>query len=220
MLKISDYKTIIFDCDGVILDSNRIKTEAYYDTVVNDYGVAAAKKLLEYHQRYGGISRFHKFEYFLKNIIKCSTIQDNELQRLIENYGKTVLQKLFDCNFTDGFLEFFQALPKSAVKIVVSGGLQTELISVFEHKNLQTWFAGIFGSPDNKIEILTREIKNNLIIFPALFLGDSEYDYISAVKNNIDFVFVTKYTEFKSWREFFADKQDKIKIVQTLKELI
>ena len=26
---ISDYKALVFDCDGVVLDSNRIKTEAF-----------------------------------------------------------------------------------------------------------------------------------------------------------------------------------------------
>ena len=29
---INSYKSIVFDCDGVILNSNSIKTQAFYDT--------------------------------------------------------------------------------------------------------------------------------------------------------------------------------------------
>ena len=31
-INLKKYKTLVFDCDGVILDSNRIKTEAFYRT--------------------------------------------------------------------------------------------------------------------------------------------------------------------------------------------
>ena len=33
--KIQEYKSIVFDCDGVILDSNVVKTEAYFRTAKN-----------------------------------------------------------------------------------------------------------------------------------------------------------------------------------------
>ena len=33
LLKIKDFSTIIFDCDGVILDSNQVKTEAFKKTL-------------------------------------------------------------------------------------------------------------------------------------------------------------------------------------------
>ena len=31
MINYNKIETIVFDCDGVILDSNRIKTEAFYE---------------------------------------------------------------------------------------------------------------------------------------------------------------------------------------------
>ena len=41
-----DYKTWLFDCDGVILDSNKIKTESYYELAL-PYGKDKADKLIE-----------------------------------------------------------------------------------------------------------------------------------------------------------------------------
>ncbi|MDP2247466.1 MAG: HAD family hydrolase, partial [Nitrosomonadales bacterium] len=49
-MDISQYKTIVFDCDGVILDSNQLKTQAYFDTAI-DFGAneQQAKALMDYH---------------------------------------------------------------------------------------------------------------------------------------------------------------------------
>ncbi len=54
MLNIAEYKTIVFDCDGVILDSNIVKTEAYYRTAKR-LGVTddQAQALVDYHVRLG-----------------------------------------------------------------------------------------------------------------------------------------------------------------------
>jgi beta-phosphoglucomutase-like phosphatase (HAD superfamily) len=42
------YKTLVFDCDGVILNSNRIKTEAF-GQVAMQFGADAAKELVRFH---------------------------------------------------------------------------------------------------------------------------------------------------------------------------
>ena len=68
-IDLSHYQTLIFDCDGVILNSNQIKTEAFYN-VAKIYGHPAAQALKEYHILNGGISRYQKFEYLLTKILK------------------------------------------------------------------------------------------------------------------------------------------------------
>ena len=35
MIEISKYKSLIFDCDGVILNSNKIKTDAFRKVLKN-----------------------------------------------------------------------------------------------------------------------------------------------------------------------------------------
>ena len=63
----SQYKQVIFDCDGVILNSNDIKSNAFARSLI-DEDKGLVKQFIEYHKKNGGVSRFKKFEYFFKNI--------------------------------------------------------------------------------------------------------------------------------------------------------
>ena len=63
MKDVSQYATCVFDCDGVVLDSNQIKTQAFYNAT-QSYGHEFADQLVNYHLKNGGVSRYEKFEYF------------------------------------------------------------------------------------------------------------------------------------------------------------
>ena len=71
MIDLRQYQTIIFDCDGVVLNSNFQKIEAYRNTALK-YGATQdqAQALVDHHVSLTGISRYVKFDYFLKEIIK------------------------------------------------------------------------------------------------------------------------------------------------------
>ena len=68
MNKLDTYDTFVFDCDGVILNSNEYKSEAFFKSTLK-YGKENAKNL-RYHIKNGGISRNIKFKYFLKQFSK------------------------------------------------------------------------------------------------------------------------------------------------------
>ena len=70
MTNLSKYQTIIFDCDGVILNSNFQKIEAYRNTAIR-YGASEnqADQLAKHNIKLNGISRYVKFKYFLKEIM-------------------------------------------------------------------------------------------------------------------------------------------------------
>lgn len=90
-MKIADYRTLVFDCDGVILNSNGIKTEAFH-TVAMPYGESAAAELVSYHVLNGSISRFGKFEYLLSNIVPSK--QGPAIAELLSGYAIYVRQRL------------------------------------------------------------------------------------------------------------------------------
>ena len=95
-LKMSDYKTFIFDCDGVILNSNHIKTKAFWDSVI-DYGEDEACQLVAFHKSRGGISRYKKFEHFIDNILshsKTDISRQSLLNILLNRYSSNVLNNL------------------------------------------------------------------------------------------------------------------------------
>ena len=61
-------KAIIFDFDGVILDSMGIKSEASAK-IYEPYGDEIVKKVMEHHEANGEMSRYKKFEYYHKNFL-------------------------------------------------------------------------------------------------------------------------------------------------------
>jgi phosphoglycolate phosphatase-like HAD superfamily hydrolase len=67
--------------------------------------------------------------------------------------------------------------------------------------------SGLFGSPDNKDTILMREIESGNIEFPALYIGDSKYDYASSTRAGLDFVFLSDWTDMQDWETFCEEYQ-------------
>lgn len=194
------YRTFVFDCDGVVLDSNRLKTEAFRLAGL-PYGETAAAALVEHHVANGGISRFAKFRHFLDTLVPQGTSGPG-FEDLLTAYADAVSTGLRQCAMAPG-LEALREATAGSRWLIVSGGSQEELREVFAARGIDHWFdGGIFGSPDTKDEILAREIGNGNIALPALFIGDSKYDYRAARQAELDFVFATYWTEVADWQEF------------------
>ncbi len=195
--------TIVFDCDGVILNSNRVKTEGFRE-VAKQYGEDAAESLVDYHVQNGGISRYEKFEYLLSDILGRNVDKD-EVISLAGDYGDCVYQHLIKCEMVAD-LEKLRKYTKNATWIVASGSDQVELRKLFSVRGIAHLFdGGIFGSPDAKDKIIKRELESGNIHNPALFIGDSRYDHEVAIAAGLDFVFVYGWSEFPEWKKYCDD---------------
>ncbi len=205
-MNIQNYKTLVFDCDGVVLDSNKIKTEAFYQAAL-PYGEAAAQALVHYHVAHGGVSRYKKFDHFLNVLVPeyAHATDGPGLDALLTAYAAGVQEGLLQCQVAEGLDELRTATPNSRW-LIVSGGDQTELRRVFKLRDLDRFFdGGIFGSPDTKDEILAREIEDNNIVQPAVFFGDSKYDYQAAENAGLNFIFISAWSEVddtSTWLQF------------------
>ena len=214
---VTGYTTLVFDCDGVILDSNKVKTKAFYQATL-PYGEAAAQAMVDYHVANGGVSRYKKFAYFLEQILpNYSQQQGSDLEALLQAYAEYVREGLLSCQVAPGLENLRQKKPK-ARWLIVSGGDQAELRDVFARRGIAEWFdGGIFGSPDTKDEILARELGSGNIQKPSLFLGDSKYDFQAATAAGLDFVFLSGWTEVKDWAEW-SEFHD-LKVFSSIDEL-
>ena len=198
-LPITDYITLVFDCDGVVLNSNQVKTDAFYQTSLL-YGKQAAQAMVDYHVANGGVSRYKKFAHFLENIVPRQ--EGPDLNSLLASYASYVKNGLLSCEVAPGLQALRESTPE-ARWLIVSGGDQAELRDVFAHRGLTQLFdGGIFGSPDTKDEILQREFASSNVQHPALFLGDSKYDYQAARRAKINFVFISTWSEVVNWEEW------------------
>ena len=219
MLKIQEYKSIVFDCDGVILNSNKIKTRAFR-VASFPFGYEASRSLENYHLRNGGISRYAKFDYFLKTIVPINSKKNKELylKKMLKIYSEETGKGLLDSEITYG-LHSLRNKTKDSSWLIVSGGDQDQLHSIFAKKEIMYLFnGGIFGSPDTKNQILNRELTRGNIKLPALFLGDTELDHQVSVSNGLDFIFVSAWTEFRCYKQYCIDNS--IRMISKVYELI
>lgn len=201
MIRLKAYKTIVLDCDGVILNSNNIKTEAFFH-VTKKFGENYASRLVEYHINNGGISRYKKFDYFIKEILPPGNVGKLSSEHLIREFSHKIEESLINCEIESSLFQFRKMTSKSSW-MLVSGGQEDELSRVFIRRGISHLFdKGIFGSPENKISILKREIKNNTIQFPAVYIGDSTYDFLAASTVGIDFIFLSQWSEVKNHVKF------------------
>jgi len=210
MRPFTEYKTLVFDCDGVVLNSNQLKIQAYYDVAIK-FGAnkSQAQALVDHHVKLGGISRYPKFEYFLREIMQ-QAVTEQAMQDLLESFTVEVKRLLTDCEISP-YLADLRNNNMYAKWMIISGGDQLELRDIFQQRGIDKLFGGgIFGSPDNKDAILARELEAGNIVQPALFIGDSRYDHQASTNAGLDFVFLSAWTDVEGWQDYCATNQIKV----------
>ncbi|MBY8965049.1 HAD family hydrolase [Algiphilus sp. NNCM1] len=213
---IRKFQTILFDCDGVLLNSNRLKTDAFRAVAI-EFGQNAARELVDYHVANGGVSRQKKFDYFARHIIKARRPQALA-DRLVDLYGAVLRDRLQHCEGANG-LSALRRYTLASQWGVVSGGSQAELRAVFAQRGLSSHFdLGIWGNPKDKCALLKELLTDQLPRGPGLYLGDSRYDHVAAEHAGLSFVFVSGWTEFSGWREYCDDRN--IPVISSLVELL
>lgn len=217
-MDLSKYKTIVFDCDGVVLNSNKTKVDAYFQVAKRNGGTdEQAQALADHHVRKGSFPRNGKIEYYLKEILK-QPVTAEVMQRYLNTFEEVLDKALMECDVAPGLQELKAATPQ-ARWMLLSGGDQRELRKIFARRNLADLFeAGIFGGPDIKETVLAREKEDGNIQLPALFVGDSKYDYQAATDAGLDFVFLNGWTEVADWRQFC--EANRITVKQDIKALL
>ena len=141
MLNLSNYKFIIFDCDGVILDSNNIKVEAFKFALKN-FEKQKIDLFIEYHKKNGGISRYEKFKFFFRELIKIKKSEFKNVFDKATNDFSFYLKKNYKlAKLTPGVISFIKLAKFNKLKLyVVSGSDQNELIKLFKKKKLEFYF--------------------------------------------------------------------------------
>ena len=202
LLAITEYKTIVFDCDGVLLNSNKTKVKTYFDVAKQMGGTdEQAQAFVDYHIAKGSFPRNGKIKYYLANIVNQKETPEL-MQQYLQAFDDILDKALMQCEIAVG-IELLKKHTKSARWMVLSGGDQMGLRKIFERRKLTSYFeCGIFGGPDTKDIVLAREIENQNIRFPALFVGDSKYDHQASTGAGLDFVFLSDWTEVRDWEAY------------------
>jgi len=196
MHSINKYSQYIFDCDGVILDSNQLKIEAMALTL-NEIGIEEniVKECINYFSNNFGKSRFHHVDVFIRDFFQIEMDQRATYRtQILELFSKRCKALYMQAHLTPGFIDFISSLEGS--KFVASGSEQKELREVFKARGLDIYFNGIYGSPAQKSDLVAQILKQ--IDKPnAIMFGDAISDMEAAKNNKIDFVGYIPFSNVK-----------------------
>ena len=189
---------LVFDCDGVILESVEVKTKAFGLTV-EEHGSEAVDRLVEYHVKHGGVSRYKKFEWFYREVLGRE-ITPSELRRLGERFKQLAFDGVLNAPMVAGALECIKTLHTQIRMYVASGAPQEELTAVLNARNLSRFFMGSYGSPPGKTELLQRILhQSENRPEKTIMVGDSATDLDAAQACGTLFFGIGKNFEKSGW---------------------
>ena len=187
---LDSYRSIIFDFDGVIVDSNGIKKKAISDAVKGIISVEDAKNFVKFFTQNNGLPRIDKIK---------KHIPSQYVAEVLDRYEAYLALSLPQAPLIPGVKRFIDSLAarlNAVPLIVLSGGVVSEIEKLLDFHNLASYFDGIYAAPKNKAQNLSVMKPSH----PVIFFGDSEIDYRVASDAGMDFVFVFGATDWVDWR--------------------
>ena len=187
-MKATDWQAIIFDFDGVLVESGDIKTQAFAD-LYQSYGETVVDKVVRYHNLNGGLSRYQKFRHFQQHLLKMPPLTQDEEQELDRRFSKLVVEAVIASKPVPGANELVYKEATRIPLFIVSGTPEIELNTIVTRRGLEPYFTEVRGSPKSK-QTLIAEILSTQGFTPTrvLMIGDALIDYQSARTNNVAFL--------------------------------
>ena len=185
---INDFSAVIWDYDGVILDSNDVR-EFGFRHCLKSFPKAQVENLVDYHNLNGGLSRFHKFRYFFE-VIRGESISNDTINALCSDFSEIMRTELTNTNrLFETALTLIESIKKRRRKqFIASGSEQNELRFLLTEQGIASYFDGIYGSPTTKSDIVSMILKENPRENSWCLIGDSINDLDAAKENNIFFI--------------------------------
>tara|TARA_R110002073_G_scaffold44428_6_gene123114 strand:- start:973 stop:1614 length:642 start_codon:yes stop_codon:yes gene_type:complete len=187
-MKITDWHAIIFDFDGVVAESGKIKTLAFAD-LYRDYGEEVVAAVVQHHNQNGGMSRYRKFHYYQQHFLAKPPLTSEEEHQLDVRFSELVMEAVIAADAVPGANELIRQQAARIPLFVASGTPETELKIIIERRGLAPYFKEVRGSPALK-QTLVAEILSAHHLAPesTLMVGDALVDYESAHVNGLAFL--------------------------------
>ena len=181
-------ESILWDFDGVILDSMPIRDQGFIE-VLKEFPEKHVNELLAYHRRNGGLSRYVKFRYFFEGILG-EEVTEKEVLKMASDFSLIMQELLIDDNLLiEDSLKFIMRFFDQVPMHIVSGSDGQELNFLCQKLDITKYFKTINGSPTPKVTLVDQLLSENTYRSEKVFLiGDSQNDFEAAKKNNIHFL--------------------------------
>ncbi len=212
-MKNFDWQAIIFDFDGVVVESGKIKTQAFAE-LYQPHGEDIVAKVVQFHNQNGGMSRYHKFRHFQQHYLNKPPLTEAEVKQLDIRFSELVVEAVIAADPVPGALELIRQQAERIPLFVASGTPDSELKIIVERRGLTPYFKAVHGAPALKKNIIADFLSTyGLKAESVLMIGDAIADLEGAQANNTAFL----------GRVFPGDPNPfpaHIKIIPDLRELV
>lgn len=180
-------KNILWDFDGVILDSMHIR-EYGFKEIFKRYDSNAVNALLQFHRTNGGLSRYVKIRYFFERILN-QNIEESQVIEYATVFSELMRKELINpVNLIADSVKFIKNNHSKLNFHIVSGSDQEELRFLCHELGLTDYFISILGSPTPKNALVSGILMAyNYNVTETCLIGDSINDYDAARLNHISF---------------------------------
>ena len=187
-MKTARWQAIIFDFDGVVVESGDIKTQAF-GNLYRAYGETVMTAVMQYHSANGGMSRYQKFHYFQQHLLEKPPLTPDEEQQLDRRFSELVVEAVIASETVPGATELIRKEAARIPLFIASGTPEAELKTIVMRRGLAPYFTAVRGSPTPK-QMLIADILSSHTLSPerVLMIGDALIDYESAQANKIAFL--------------------------------
>ena len=187
-MKTAAWRAIIFDFDGVVVESGEIKTQAFAN-LYREYGEEVMVEVAKYHVLNGGMSRYQKFRYFQETLLEKPPLTAEEERQLDQRFSELVVEAVIASAPVPGAAELIQREAGRIPLFVASGTPETELNTIVVRRGLGSYFTAVRGSPTPKQKLIADILTTHrLLPERVLMIGDALIDYQSAIVNNVAFI--------------------------------
>lgn len=180
-----NYSAFIFDFDGVIKESVKVKSEAFVQLYASD-GKEFQRKVEEYHLANGGVSRYEKFKVWNEWLGRSTS--EESIEELAQKFAQLVIDNVVASPFVNGAKEALESASEKALSFIATGTPDDEIHMILNQLELDQFFHEVHGSSRKK-SIIVEDVLGRFHFSRAevLFIGDAQTDYQAALDNGIDF---------------------------------
>jgi phosphoglycolate phosphatase len=194
---LSQFEVVVFDCDGVLLDSNNLKMTCMR-AALGEFSSQLVEQFLDEFRETFGRSRREHFAALFRDYLGRTDDFDEFYRHYAGLYAKLLAERYGGVPLCRNAGSLVRSLHADGVRLyVVTGTRSAEAVRVLAEKGLLPCFRAVLGGEEPKAARLAAVLRQTSA--PpgrAILVGDAKQDLAAARQAGVEFLFVERYAFF------------------------